>query len=130
MVTAQRIQVHKLLVCGGREYGDTAALYAALDAVHKLHPELKTVIHGAARGADSLAAKWASERGLTHEPHPADWNKHPKAAGIIRNQKMLERASPQAAVAFPGGNGTLDMIKRLTLAKVPCWIPYKFDHTS
>lgn len=127
MTTPARIKVHKLLVCGGREYADASALYSALDAVHKLHPELRVVIHGAARGADSLAGQWAIERGLQVEPYPADWDKHKKGAGPIRNQKMLERSSPHAAVAFPGANGTLDMVKRLTLAKVPCWIPYKFE---
>ena len=42
----------------------------------------------------------------------ADWEKHGKAAGAIRNQQMLDDYHPDAVIAFPGGRGTADMIKR------------------
>lgn len=46
----------------------------------------------------------------------ADWKKHKKAAGPIRNQLMLdseiEHIEECLLVAFPGGKGTADMVRR------------------
>jgi predicted Rossmann-fold nucleotide-binding protein len=127
---AQQIKVVRLVITGGRDYGDKQAVYEALDAVKKKHPELKVLIHGDARGADTLGKEWALERGITPEPYPANWNKYKNGAGPMRNQEMIDRGKPDAAVAFPGNSGTSDMIKRLTLAKIEVWIPYKFDITK
>ena len=52
---------------------------------------------------------------------PADWTKHGKAAGPIRNQKMLDEC-PDLVVAFPGGKGTADMVRRAMKAGIDCWV--------
>jgi hypothetical protein len=123
----QKTKVERLVITGGRDFEDRDAVFSALDAVKRIHPELKVLIHGDARGADTLAKEWALERGLTPEPYPANWDKFKKAAGFIRNQEMIDRGKPHAAVAFPGESGTSDMVDRINLAKIPLWIPYKFD---
>ena len=79
------------------------------------------IIHGAARGADSLADDYGSERGLRVIRYPADWNTHKKAAGPIRNRLMLTDGQPHVIVAFPGGNGTADMIRQGKKAGVPVY---------
>ena len=94
-----------VLVCGGREFSDYPLALAVLRALN-----LKTVVHGAARGADTLAARAAREIGVAQIACPADWRAHPKRAGIIRNRQMLEHR-PDAVVAFEGGPGTADMVK-------------------
>ena len=99
----------RILVCGGRDYADARALGAALDAVHTGDP-VSDLIHGAARGADSLAAAWARSRGISTRPFPADWNRDGKAAGFLRNVRMLREGRPDLVVAFPGGKGTAHMI--------------------
>lgn len=114
----------KLLVCGGRDYTDRAALYKALDHLHARRT-IELVIHGAARGADSLAAEWAGARGIQSKAFPALWHAYGKAAGWIRNQHMLDAGQPDGVVAFPGGRGTADMINRAHTAGVPVWQPYK-----
>ncbi len=43
---------------------------------------------------------------------PADWDKFGKGAGPIRNQQMIDEGKPDLVVAFPGGTGTADMVKR------------------
>ena len=58
-----------------------------------------TIIHGAARGVDTLAGQVASELGLNVEAYPADWEKYGKAAGPIRNRKMLD-LKPDLVLAF------------------------------
>lgn len=76
------------------------------------------IISGMAKGADSLAIDWAVVNWLRWEEYPADWETHGKAAGLIRNQQMLDEGKPDLVVAFPGGRGTADMIRRAEKAGV------------
>ena len=76
----------RLLVCGGRDYNDEARVFDCLDSIHAKWP-ISVLIHGAARGADSLADKWAKERNIPVKAFPADWNKWGKRASFMRNQK-------------------------------------------
>ena len=48
---------------------------------------------------------------ITHHTEPAQWGKFGDAAGPIRNAKMLEEEL-DLVVAFPGGAGTADMVRR------------------
>lgn len=116
-----------VLVCGGRDYGDRATVFATLDQLDRTRGPIRGLIHGAARGADTLAAEWQRARilraGTQHDLWiagcPADWSRDGKAAGLIRNQHMLDRYKPHLVVAFPGGRGTADMVRRAKWASVP-----------
>lgn len=101
----------RILVCGGRRYADVRRVYQVLDSVHTRRG-VAAVIHGCATGADSLAGQWARMRGVPEVRYPADWERHGKAAGPIRNQSMLDEARPDLVVAFPGGAGTADLMTR------------------
>lgn len=107
----------RMLVCGGRDFGDHRWLYRVLDDLHAVN-RIGLVIHGAARGADSLAHSWAVSRGVEPWPFPARWSIDGPGAGPIRNGRMLAEAQPHFCVAFPGGTGTQDMIKRAHKAGV------------
>lgn len=72
--------------------------------------ELECVIHGAARGADSLAGLWAKQRGVPEWAFPAQWDIFGKAAGPMRNKQMLDEGKPTHVLAFPGGSGTRHMV--------------------
>lgn len=100
----------RVLVCGGRDFGSFDRVCQVLDDLHK-ETRIGVVIHGAARGADLLAAAWASQRKVAHMPFAADWHKHGRAAGPIRNKWMLEEGKPDLVIAFPGGNGTAHMVR-------------------
>ena len=113
----------RILVCGGRDYTDKESVFRALDAVHAKRG-ITRIIHGDARGADSLGKEWALSRGIPHIPFPADWNKHGKRAGPIRNQQIIDEGKPDGVVAFPGGVGTADMCRRAEAAGVKVWKPY------
>jgi len=43
------------------------------------------LVSGGAKGADTLAERFAKELGIDCEVFLADWNKHGKAAGFIHN---------------------------------------------
>lgn len=107
-----------LLVCGGRDFADYELLKKILT---NAAPD--TIISGAARGADSLAARFAREHNVPIEEFPADWKRLGRRAGPIRNGKMLERLMEQGAgtvIAFWDGRsrGTADMIRQARRAGV------------
>ena len=106
----------RILVCGGRDYADAKAVNDILDnIVENIHAmasgQSVRLIHGAARGADSLAAAWASARGIAATAYPAKWDLYGRSAGFVRNTQMLEEGQPHLVVAFPGGAGTAMMIR-------------------
>lgn len=114
----------RILVCGGRDFDNYPLASCALNLLRTKHP-IAVIIHGAARGADTLAARWAMQHGIKAEPYPADWDTHGKGAGHIRNAIMLAQGKPHAVVAFPGGTGTKDMLIRALAAGLPIWEPFK-----
>lgn len=107
----------RLLVCGGRDFTDTELAYRVLDRLHRQRG-IDVVIEGHARGADRIAGYWARRNGINNLKFPADWNTHGKAAGAIRNAQMLTEGKPDAVLAFPGGRGTADMVRRAREAGV------------
>jgi hypothetical protein len=108
----------RVLVCGGRDCTDRAAVYASLDSLHAEH-RFTVLIAGGARGADTLAAEWAGERGIPTEVYMAEWERLDRKAGPIRNQRMLDEGCPDLVVAFPGGTGTAGMMGIARKAGVP-----------
>jgi len=105
----------RVLVCGGRDYHDIRSVFTSLDG---LVPQPTFVMHGGANGADACAGEWSHRRRVECRVYQADWNKHGRAAGPIRNQKMLDHGKPDLVVAFPGGIGTADMVRRAKAAGV------------
>ena len=99
----------RLLVCGGRDFADRAMVDSWLDFLH-YQVQIDVLIHGNASGADSLAAQWAERHQVKVEPFPADWERHGRAAGPIRNERMIRYGKPDLVLAFPGGRGTANMI--------------------
>lgn len=100
----------RVLVCGGRNYEDKALVDEVLS-----HCELTVLIHGdCPTGVDRLVDEWArSQDEYIHiEQYPADWKKYGRPAGPIRNQQMLNEGKPDLVIAFPGGRGTADMVRR------------------
>lgn len=104
----------KVIVTGGREYSNYELVSEILNIVfNELYPgEATTLVQGGAKGADALAKRWAMENSVPYEEFEAEWSKYGKVAGFKRNQEMLEESGKCVVVAFPGGNGTYDMIKR------------------
>ena len=110
-----------ILVCGGRHYADAVTLDRELTA---LNPRL--VMHGDAPGADTLAGKWCRRAGVTVFEVPALWDAQGKPAGPIRNRAMLwaflRICGPDLhplVVAFPGNEGTANMVRQALTARVP-----------
>ena len=116
----------RVLVCGGRDFDDwdllSHSLYEVFDNGMRNLSEPFTVITGDACGADWLARAWAKYQAIEYPVKyvgfPANWKVYGKAAGGIRNQQMLDEGKPDLVVAFPGGVGTADMVRRAKKANV------------
>lgn len=136
----------RLLVCGGRDFGDLLSITREhplwdkrkkeYQFVHRILDELTIlqqtddpstwlpengtfIIQGGAKGADAAAHDWAVVNWVPQDEYPADWKKHGRRAGFLRNLEMLEKGKPDLVVAFPGGRGTSMMIELAKNAGVP-----------
>lgn len=108
----------RVLVCGGRDYDDIDHIWNTLYGLEGVYGRFDVVIHGCAAGTDTQAMMWAQSSGRKHAPFQADWHKHGRAAGPIRNQRMIDEGKPDVVIAFPGGRGTADMVKRARAAEI------------
>ena len=126
----KKLKPMRVLITGGRistlkKLGiDPGAMHAlvvkTLNIISARGAREITVIHGGANGIDSMADSWAAATRTKREVYPVtpeEWEKLGKAAGSIRNGVMLTK-EPDLVLAFPGGNGTLDMVIRAEAAKV------------
>ena len=108
----------RVVVCGGRSFADRMLLDLHLDRIHA-ERGIAVLIDGGSRGADLMAREWARRTGgISMQPYRACWRKHGRAAGPIRNQRMLDCGRPDLVIAFPGGRGTADMVRRATAAVI------------
>lgn len=94
----------RVCVTGGRDFDDAALVRKAFEEIGLRGGD--TLVHGCCKGADLLCDRIArNEYGARSEAHPADWYRHGKAAGPIRNREMLG-SGIDVLLAFPGGRGT------------------------
>jgi|SRR5262245_4873658 len=107
------IIVQRLLVTGGRDFTDGDYVFRWLAFAHHKY-SFRLLIHGGAKGVDTLADVWA--RGAGVQPVRCDalwpyWRSRGmyRVAGTQRNSDML-LLHPQLVLAFPGHNGTGDMV--------------------
>ena len=110
----------RVLVCGGRDYDDRQQLFAILD--NQLYNEpgsITRLIQGGASGADHLARVWCCWRLVEYENYPADWKTYGRAAGPLRNARMIAEGKPDLVIAFAGERGTADMTRKARAAGIP-----------
>lgn len=110
----------RALVCGGRDFSDYLLFAQTIREIEARRGKIGTIIHGGARGADWFAHLFCdSPKGARREERfPADWKTHGRAAGPIRNQRMIDEGKPDLVIAFPGGRGTADMVRRARRANI------------
>ena len=107
-----------VLVTGGRDFTDSKLVQRTLNYLHKGFG-FSTLVHGAASGADTLCGEWAESKGIPVLDKPADWKKHGRGAGPIRNSEMLEECPDiRLLIVFPGGKGTADMVRKAEAAGI------------
>lgn len=107
----------RILVCGDRNWTDEEAIR---NTIKILNPS--TIITGGALGADSIAAKVGRELNIPVMVFMAEWDKYGRAAGPIRNKRMLDEGKPDYVVSFHDdlskSKGTVNMIEQAKKAGV------------
>ena len=109
----------RTVVAGSRgitEY--TVVAQAILDSKFRI----TTVISGGAAGVDSLGERWAKERGIPVERHLPDWGKNGRAAGLMRNEEMVDCAEALIAVWDGASRGTKYSIDYARKRSIPVFI--------
>lgn len=79
---------------------------------------ISAIISGGAKGVDELGEAYAYLHEIPLEVFNAEWGKHGRGAGHIRNREMAENADALIAIWDGESRGTANMIetaKRLNL---------------
>ena len=122
----------RIIISGCRDFTNYSRIKSELDAFmnYLYSTGFKKsdilLISGGARGVDSLAERYAKENHYKMKCFQADWDKHGRAAGPIRNEEMAKYAQKDGfclsyLYAFWDGEsrGTKNMIETAKRYKIP-----------
>jgi hypothetical protein len=113
----------RILIFGSRSWVDVEPMEWVIGGL----PKRSTIIHGNAEGADKMAGRLGYRFEMKIQPYSAEWEKHGRAAGPIRNQQMLDEGDPEIAIGFVDrpleeSRGSYDMARRAKKAGIPTYI--------
>lgn len=121
----------RILVTGSRRWVDESVVYTELrKATENVENETITLVHGGARGADLIAARWALMFGWIVEEHPANWEScgsecdrthwryregraYCPRSGFIRNDKMVKLGADICLAFYKGDSKGTDMCAKI-----------------
>ena len=92
----------KIIVSGSRNFTDYNYLMNKLDHLIEAHSYQNIeIVTGDAKGVDTLAVQYASERGYELRIYPADWERYGRGAGPHRNYAMANYAQNSGILSWP-----------------------------
>lgn len=94
--------------------------YKQIERFLRSLPAGTTIVSGGASGPDSIAVEYAQKIGLPTKVFPAEWEKHGRAAGMIRNGLIVAEADEILAFHDGVSRGTANTIERAKKAGKPC----------
>lgn len=124
----------KVIIAGSRDYIDpdgkgidTAVRYGACWQIDEVMSGAQQGWNGTRKtGADHYGEVWATANGIPIKRFPADWERHGKAAGPIRNLEMAQYADALIAIWDGKSRGTRHMIDAMRGLGKPVYI-YGFN---
>jgi len=102
----------RVIIAGSRSIHDYSVLLKTMNSAKDAGWEVTEIVSGGAYGVDQLGERYANEFEIPLKRFPADWNKHGRTAGFIRNEKMAEYADALIAIWDGKSSGTAHMIKQ------------------
>lgn len=103
---------NKIAIVGGRDFWDYALMKQTVDAIISDNKISNVeIVSGGAKGADSLAERYAIEHNYPITIFYPDWNLYGKSAGPIRNEQIVTHSD--IVIAFWDGEskGTMSSIE-------------------
>ncbi|WP_407702884.1 MULTISPECIES: DUF2493 domain-containing protein [Pseudomonadota] len=110
----------KIALTGGLDFNDHRLIWDRLDKVHAKHPDMVLLHGGSPKGAELIAAKWASNRKVPQIAFKPDWTKHAKAAPFKRNDALLA-VLPIGVLHFPGTGIQDNLADKAKKLGIPVW---------
>jgi hypothetical protein len=97
----------KVAVIGSRGFNNYELVKETLSKIN-----ITLIVSGGAKGADTLGEQYAKDNGIETKIFLPDWEKHGKAAGMLRNTDIINES--EVVIAFWDGSskGTLDSINK------------------
>jgi hypothetical protein len=111
----------KIALTGGLESDDVALIWDRLDKVHAKHPDMVLLHGGSPKGAELIAAKWATNRKVPQIAFKPDWAKHANAAPFKRNDAMLAVLPIGVMVFLPGSGIQENLSDKAKKLGIPVW---------
>ena len=116
----------RLIFCGDRHWKDKQFI---AEVMFYIFFELKEfiLIEGEAEGADKMSREIGEEvLAIEVLRFPANWTKHGRAAGPIRNTQMRVEGKADGVIAFhdnlSASKGTKNMVDQAIKAALPTWV--------
>lgn len=102
----------RMMITGSRKITDEDYIFKCLSSIHKRR-KFNLLIHGGARGVDTIAEKWASKKGISILKFVPDWKSYGISAAIRRNTVMADQCDFGVAIWDGTSKGTIDAMKKL-----------------
>lgn len=93
----------RIAIIGSRNFNDYNLV---TETLLPYKSKITLIVSGGAKGADSLGEKWAIKNNIQTLIFPADWDKHGKRAGFIRNEDIIKNCDGVLAFWDGGSKGT------------------------
>src|SRR3954471_15828156 len=108
----------KVIIAGSRDYCPT---YDELDAiVEKSGFTITTLLSGCCpSGVDFISWRWAFSRYVERKAFPAEWTKHGRVGGPIRNRRMADVADALILIWDGKSKGSASMKKEMVALGKP-----------
>jgi hypothetical protein len=99
----------KLAIIGSRNFSDYESLKTVIQGIESLN-KIDLIISGGAKGADTLAERYAKENSIPIQIFYPEWDKYGKPAGVIRNTRIVNESDMILAIWDGKSIGTKDTI--------------------
>jgi hypothetical protein len=116
----------KVIIAGSRTIKDYSVVKSAIEQSGWLN-EITIIVSGCAKGVDTIALEYADDFDITPAKFHADWEKHGKSAGYIRNVEMAHYGNKLIAIQKEESPGTAHMIRTMARLNKPIFL-IRYNH--
>lgn len=102
----------KLIIAGSRTINSSSDQITSYLAQNNV-PVVTEVVCGLAKGSDASGKEWAENYDIAVAEFPADWDKHGRGAGHIRNAEMAKYGDALLLIWDGESKGSLGMKQQM-----------------